>query len=210
MEGGHVGIKVNDIVAKNFQTKRGVRQGDPLSPIFFNIVVDMLAILINRAKLEGQLKGVIPELTDDGLSMLQYVDDIILFLEHNIDQARNIKLLLSAFEQMVGLKINFYKNEIFCFGQAKGVEHQYEQLFGCQIGSYPFRYLGIPMYYRKLSNKDWEQIEERIEKKLSSCKEKYLSVEDRLVLINYVLSSLPMFMLSFFEVPKGFLKKWLF
>jgi hypothetical protein len=62
------------------------------------------------------------------------------------------------------------------------------------------------MHYRKLSNKDWK-IEERIEKKLSSWKGKYLSVGGRLVLINSVLSSLPMFMLSFFEVLKGVLEK---
>jgi hypothetical protein len=76
----------------------------------------MMVVLINRAKSEGQTKGVIPYLTDDGLSILQYADDMILFMEHNIDQARNIKLLLSPLEQMLGLKINFYKSEIFCFG----------------------------------------------------------------------------------------------
>jgi hypothetical protein len=63
------------------------------------------------------------------------------------------------------------------------------------------------LHYKKLNNKDWEHIEERIEKKLSSWKGKYLSVGGRLVLINSVLSSLPMFMLSFFEVPKGVLEK---
>jgi hypothetical protein len=119
MEGGHVGIKVNDIIGQNFQTRKEIRQGDLLSPILFNIVVDMLAVLINRAKSEGQTKGLIPDLTDDDLSILQYADDTILFMEHNIDQARNIKLLLSAFEQMSGLKINFHKSEIFCFGRAK-------------------------------------------------------------------------------------------
>jgi hypothetical protein len=149
-----VGVKVNDLVGQKFQTKKGVRQGDPLSPLLFNIVVDMLAILINRAKSEGQLKGVISDLTDDGLFILQYADDAILFMEHNIEKVRNIKLLLSAFEKMSGLKINYHKSELFCFGQAKDEESQYEQLFRCQIGSYPFRYLGIPMHFRRLRNKD--------------------------------------------------------
>jgi retron-type reverse transcriptase len=80
-----VGIKINDQVGQNFQTKKGVRQGDPLSPILFNIVVDMLTILINRAKEEGQISGVIPNLVDDGLSILQYADDTILFMDHNFE-----------------------------------------------------------------------------------------------------------------------------
>jgi hypothetical protein len=46
-----------------------------------------------------------------------------------------------------------------------------------------------------------------IEKKLNSWQGKYLSVENRLVLINSILSSLPMFMLSFFEISKGVLEK---
>jgi magnesium-transporting ATPase (P-type) len=50
-------------------------------------------------------------------------------------------------------------------------------------------------------------IEERFQKKLSSWKGKLLSVGERLVLINLILSSLPMFMLSFFKIPKGMLKK---
>jgi retron-type reverse transcriptase len=67
MEGGHVGIKINDQVGHNFETKMGVRQGDPLSPILFNIVIDMLAIMINRAQNEGQIAAVIPNLVKDGL-----------------------------------------------------------------------------------------------------------------------------------------------
>jgi hypothetical protein len=61
------------------------------------------------------------------------------------------------------------------------------------------------MNTRKLSNKDWQVIKNRIEKKLSGWKEKLLSVGGRLVLINSVLSSLPIFMMSFFELPKGVL-----
>jgi hypothetical protein len=60
------------------------------------------------------------------MQMIQYFLWIIIF-----DQARNLKLLLSAFEQLSGLKINFHKSEIFYFGQARDYELQYEQLFGC-------------------------------------------------------------------------------
>jgi hypothetical protein len=65
-----VKIKINDQVGQNFQTKIGLRQGDPLSPLLFNIVVDMLAILINRTKDEGRFNGVVTHLVDDGPSIL--------------------------------------------------------------------------------------------------------------------------------------------
>jgi hypothetical protein len=84
IQGGHVGIKINDQVGPNFQTKKGLRQGDPLSLLLFNIVVDMLAILINRTKNEGHINGVVSHLVDDGLSILQYADDTIIFLDHDL------------------------------------------------------------------------------------------------------------------------------
>jgi hypothetical protein len=56
-------------------------------------------------------------------------------------------------------------------------------------------------------NKDGKHVEERFQKKTKLLEGKMLSVGGRLVLINSVLSSLPMFMLFFFEVPKGVLKK---
>ena len=144
---GSLGIKINDQIGQNFQTLKGLRQGDPLSPILFDIVVDMLAILINRAKDEGQVTGIVPHLVDGGLSILQYADDTILFMDHDIEKATNMKMLLCDFEQLSGPKINYHKSEIFCFGQAKELEQQYLQLFGFQSRKYPFRYLDIPMHF---------------------------------------------------------------
>jgi hypothetical protein len=98
MTGGHVCIKVNDQVGANFLTHNGLRQGDPLSPVLFNIVADMLAILINRAKEDGQFDGLIPHLVDGGLSILKYADDTVIFLDHDFAKASNLRLLLAAFE----------------------------------------------------------------------------------------------------------------
>jgi hypothetical protein len=162
----------------------------------------MLVILIKWANDEGQVDGLIPHLVDGGLSILQYADDTLIFTDHDLAKAKNIKYLLLAFEQVSGLRINYHKSELFYFGQAKDDESQYINLFRCKSGEYPFRYLGIPMHFRKLKNSDWKIIGDKFEKQLSSWKGKLMSVGGQLVLIISVLSSLTMFMLSFFEVPR--------
>jgi hypothetical protein len=79
----------------------------------------MLAILITPAKEDRQIKGLVPHLVDGGICILQYTDDTILFIEHDLKQAVNIKLLLCAFEKLSRLKINFHKSELFCYGEPK-------------------------------------------------------------------------------------------
>ena len=79
----------------------------------------MLAILVWRAKNCGQFRGLVPNLVDEGLSILQYADDMILFMEDDLEEAKNLKLVLVAFEKLSGLKINFHKSELFCCRSAR-------------------------------------------------------------------------------------------
>jgi hypothetical protein len=173
ISGGHVGVKVNDDVCPFFCTYKSLHQGDPLSSILFNIVADMLAILFARAKEENQFHGIVPYLIPRDLSILQYADDTVIFLDHNLDHAQNINLLLTVFEQLFGLKINFHKSELFCYGMAKDHELQYSHLFGCAIGSMPFNYLGIHMIHQKLRNSDCQGVIDRFEKRPSTLKAKF-------------------------------------
>jgi hypothetical protein len=115
-------------------------------------VADMLNLLISRAKEEGQINGLVPHLVEGGISILQYADDTILFMENDLEQATNMKLLLCAFERLSGLKINFHKSELICYGEAKQRENLYTELFWCDLGHYPFRYLGILMHHKKITN----------------------------------------------------------
>jgi hypothetical protein len=89
-------------------------------------------------------------------------------MKHDIEKAKNMKLILSAFEQLSGLKINFHKSELFCFGEAQDAMNVYAELFGCEQGQLPLSYLGIPIHYRRLSNAEWKKVEERLQKRLSS------------------------------------------
>jgi hypothetical protein len=127
---GSVTIKVNDDVAIYFQALKDLRQGDPLSPILFIIVADMLAMMIERAKVDGIIEEVIPHLMDGGLSILQYADDIVTFMGHDFEKARNLKLILSGFE-LSDLKINFHKSELFCFDEPQDEVNVYADLCGC-------------------------------------------------------------------------------
>jgi hypothetical protein len=68
-------------------------------------------------------------------------------MDHELEKAENLKMILYAFEQVSGLTINFHKSEIFCFGRAKDAEHQYSTLFSYKVGECPFKYLGIPMHF---------------------------------------------------------------
>jgi hypothetical protein len=71
-----------------------------------------------------------------GPSILQYADGTVIFLDHDLKQAKTLKLLLCAFEQLSVLKINFHKSEVFCCGAAREMEDSYTPLFGCNSGDY--------------------------------------------------------------------------
>jgi hypothetical protein len=99
----------------------------------------MLAILIERLKLLGHFDGLVPHLAEDGLSILQYADDMILLMDDDFEKAKNLKLILSAFEKMLGLKINFHKSELFSSGETRERASEYVELFWVQVSGTAIR-----------------------------------------------------------------------
>jgi hypothetical protein len=66
------------------------------------------------------------------------VDDTIIFMDHDLEKAKILSVLLCKFENLSGLKIKFHKSKMFCFGEAKEAQAQYLTIFGCQRGGIPF------------------------------------------------------------------------
>lgn len=143
MRGTHVGVKVNNRIGPYFKTHKGLRHGDALSPLLFDLVVDALAVIMEKANIYGFFKGVLNENLTHGVKMLQYVDDTIFLIQDDIESARKLKFILSAFQQMSGLTINFHKSELFLFGEAKNKMNLYQLIFTCKMGCLPMRYPGM-------------------------------------------------------------------
>jgi hypothetical protein len=129
-------------------------------------------------------------------------------LDEGFEYARNLKFILCLFEQMSGLKINFAKSEVFCFGKCKDMQESYEEIFTCKSGALPLKYLGVPIDKKKLLNIHWKPAEDKMEKKLGCWQGKMLDMGVRVLLINACLSSIPLYMLSFYRLPVGAHKRF--
>ena len=76
----------------------------------------------------------------------------------------------------------------------------------CRIEELPTIYLGMPLGANNKALNIWDGIIEKTEKRLALWKSQYLSLVDRVVLINAVLNSLPTYVMSLFPIPGEVLK----
>ena len=111
--------------------------------------------------------------------------------------------VLLLFEEVSGLKVNFHKSMLTGVNVSKSWLTEAALVMNCRKGSLPFTYLGLPIGgdSRKLSF--WKPVLDRIVAHLSSWNNKFLSFGGRLVLLKSVLSSVPVYFLSFFKAPTG-------
>jgi hypothetical protein len=125
-----------------------------------------------------------------------------------LEGAINIKFILFLFEQMYGLKINFDKSEVFCFGEANDVKNLYANIFTSPISNLHMKYLRVPIDSKKL-NKCLcpPPTKEKVEKKHGLWKGRFLSLVGRLTLMNNVLTNVPLYMLSIYSAPKTVIRK---
>ena len=108
-------------------------------------------------------------------------------------------MLLFCFQAVTGLKVNALKCEMVPIGEVPNL-HVLAEILGCQIGSLPITYLGMPLGAAHKSPIVWNPILEKVERKLAGWKKMYLSKGGRLTLLKSTLSSLPTyFFISFYR-----------
>ena len=107
--------------------------------------------MLSRACVAGMIKGLVPHLVEGGLTHLQYADDTILLLQFDLQTLRNVRVILSCYEALSGMKINFEKSEIFSVGLSVVEMDVAAEMLGCKSGVLPMKYLGMPVSCHKIS-----------------------------------------------------------
>ncbi|WKA03180.1 hypothetical protein VitviT2T_021306 [Vitis vinifera] len=197
-------VLVNGTPTDFFSTFRGLRQGDPLSPYLFVLIMEGLSSLISRAEENGFIRGFkATGRRGEGVlvSHLLFADDTLLFCEDDRDQLIFWKWVVICFEVVSGLKINLQKSEIIPIGGVEEVD-RVGAVFGCKVGNLPTNYLGLPLGASHKSCRVWDGVEERFKRKLAMWKKQYLSKGGRLTLIKSTLSNLPIYFMSLFVIPR--------
>ncbi|XP_071692209.1 uncharacterized protein [Rutidosis leptorrhynchoides] len=163
-----VSVLVNGSPTNEFSLGRGIRQGDPLSPFLFILAAEGLNILAKAAIEKGLFKGI--EVGGDKIliSHLQYADDTIFLGERNRENAYSLQNLLKCFELVSGLKVNFHKSFLYGIGVNDGEVDNMARWLNCQVGSFPFTYLGLPIGAKMNKINSWNPVLDKFKARLSS------------------------------------------
>lgn len=202
-----ISILINGSPTREIQLSRGLRQGDPLSPLLFLVAAEGLSGLISRAIDTQLLEGFEIGNNNVMVSHLQYADDTLLIFTPTENNIWSAKALLHLFALCSGLKINFKKSTFISINVDELFVRTATLSLNCKSGCAPFKHLGIPVGANPRRKQTWLPVIDSFKKKLSSWAFKFLSFGGRVVLLKSVLSSLPIYFFSFYLAPISIIKK---
>jgi hypothetical protein len=136
LSSAHSLILLNGVPSKSFHCKRGVRQGDPLSPLLFVAAAKLLQVVINKELHEGRLSLPIP--CGAKFPVIQYANDTILVMQANPNELIHLKYILIDYATSMGLKINFQKSNLVPINISSQRAQELADIFGCIVASMPF------------------------------------------------------------------------
>lgn len=183
LRSSRISILVNGSPTKEFSPERGVRQGDPLSPLLFNLVGEVLHLMLDKASELGIFQGLSFSQNGVTLSHLQYTDDTVIFLHNDQHSVEGVKSVLQGFQVLTGLKINFHKSHIFGFREEENLLNHWVNVLGCQMGGNSMNYLGVNIGPSPKSSLFWDPLMSNLNKKLASWKGNSVSEAGRLILL---------------------------
>ncbi|PNX79615.1 ribonuclease H, partial [Trifolium pratense] len=178
LKSAFLSISINGKSEGYFNCSRGVRQGDPLSPLLFCIAEDVLSRSISKLVLEGKLDLIKGTRHLSVPSHTFYADDLMVFCKGKLAGIKALKELFDMYASQSGQIINTAKSTIYSGSITQGRLALIVNLLNFKLGSLPFNYLGVPLFKGKPKASLLQPIADKIHSKLSAWKASLLSIAE--------------------------------
>jgi hypothetical protein len=198
---GNMSVLVNGSPTGEISIKRDLKQGDPLIQLLFLLVAEGLGSLMRKVVEQNRFKPFWVGGEEVPISILQYADDTLCISEATVDNLWALKTILRGFEMASGLKVNFWKSCLVGVNVPEEFLYIATGLLNCRRGHMPIKYLGLPVGANPRKMSTWEPMLAAIRGRLGAWGNKYVCLGGRIMLINAVLSALPILYLSFMKIP---------
>ena len=206
----HTSVIINGVVSDPFLMTRGVRQGDPMSCILFDLSIEPLAANIRSSKIQGIN---IPNLEEKAVTSL-FVDDTTVILTEN-DSFSELMEILDKWCEVSGAKFNVEKTEIIPIGtpdyRKKLIETRNLNDTGEAIPESihiardreATRILGAWVGNKTNPEEPWRRIMETIEKDLKRWETRYPTLEGKRLIVQMIVGGKTQFLARAQGMPKS-------
>jgi hypothetical protein len=206
LQSAFLSVSINGKSHGYFNCSRGVRQGDPLSPLLFCLAEDVLSRSISKLVSDGKLYLIKGTRNFMVPSHSFYANDLMIFCKGTLSGLKALKELFIAYALESRQVINTSKSTIYSGSISHGRLNLIVQLLNFNIGSLPFNYLGVPIFKGKPKASYLQPIADKIILKLSAWKVSLLSIAGRVQLVRSVIQSMLIYSISLYSWPVSLLK----
>ncbi|KAJ9536330.1 hypothetical protein OSB04_un000493 [Centaurea solstitialis] len=187
-----------------FKGARGLRQGDPISPYLFTLVMEGFNMALKQCIQQANSSfGYHAGCEPLEISHLCFADDLFVFTRGDVASVDVLKRALDLFRGWSGMAPSLEKSEVFFANVPESTRLAILGILPFNAGTFPIRYLGVPLSPSRLRVSDYQVLVDKVTKRIHNWKTKALSFAGRKLLISSVLQSLQLYWMSVFLLPSG-------
>ncbi|XP_026452043.1 uncharacterized protein LOC113352440 [Papaver somniferum] len=200
-----ISVLVNGGPVGFFDVSRGLRQGDPLSPILFVIFEDVLSRKLSKMVEENEIMPMVNYRGVHPIHIL-FADDVFLFVNGHKRNLQKVMKLLKYYQSSSGQVINQMKIKLFVGGVTAARQQKIASELLLNISQLPDKYLGVILKPGAVKSSNFWGVVEMIQNRLASWIGKLLAFKDIITLVKSVLCSIPIYNMSVYKCPVGVVK----
>jgi hypothetical protein len=201
-------VLINGKPTNFFKSSRGLRQGCPLSPLLFLLIVEGLSRLLLE-QVDAKNIGGILVARGIRITHLLFVDDVVLFGIGSKSEWETYKKVLDLFCKATGMAFSIQKSVFLEAGWEVEQLDWLKELLPFEVRSVDegFKYLGFHIKPNCYSRADWVWLEKKFEKRIVHWTHRWLFLGGRVTLVKAVLESISVYWLSLAKIPKSVLNR---